>query len=108
MLLVFRNRESGVFDVCLDFLGVNLSQPGFAESLANEEFRSCDVIGGQGCIRGSIRYGHQIALGTADITTVAVAPANSPHIANVVTEQGDHEVQPVARRDATLAGVLAA
>src|ERR1700680_3775862 len=108
MLLVLGNRETSVFDVHLDFPRVDLSQAGLTEALMNEELRPGHVIGGQRGIRRAIRYGRQIALGVADIVAIAVAAAHAAHITNIVTQKGYRKVQPIARRDAALAGVFAA
>src|SRR6202521_352659 len=108
MLLVLGNGETGVFDVRLDFPRVDLSQARLAESLTNEELRPGHVIGGQRGIGRAIRYGRQIALGIADIMSVAVAAAYSAYVTDVVTEKGYRKVQPVARCDTALTGVFAA
>src|SRR6202007_1710169 len=54
------------------------------QTVADKEFRSRDMIGGQGCIRGSRGDWHEITVFVADIMSLAVAPAYPAYIADVV------------------------
>ena len=84
MLLVFRYGKTRVLDIGLDFSRVDVRQAYFAEALADKELRSRDMIGGQGCVRGSRGYGHEITVFVTNTMSITVAPTYPPYIADVV------------------------
>jgi len=84
MLLVLRHRKARVLDVCLDFLRIDVSQAHFAETFADKESRSRDMMRRQACVRGPRRYRHEITVFVTDIMSVAVASTYPTYIADVV------------------------
>ena len=84
MLLVLRYRKPRVLDVCLNFSRIDVGQAHFPETLADKDFRSRDMIGGQGCVRGSRAYGHEITVFVTNVMSITVAPTYPPYIADVV------------------------
>ena len=73
-----------MLDVCLDFLRIDVGQAHLAETFANKESRSRDVMGRQACVRSSRRYWHEITAFVTDIMPVAVASTYPTYIADVV------------------------
>ena len=84
MLLVLRYGKTRVLDIGLDLSRVDVRQAYFAEALADKELRSRDMIGGQGCVRGSRGYGREITFFVADIMSIAVVPTYPPYIPDIV------------------------
>ena len=77
-------KVTRVLDIGLDFSRVDVRQAHFAEALADKELRSRDMIGSQGCVRGSRQYRREITLFVADIMSIAVASTNPPYIPDIV------------------------
>ena len=73
-----------MLDVCLDFFRIDVGQAHFAETFADKELRSRDMKGGQGCVRGSGRYLHEITVFVTDIMSISVASTYPTYIADVV------------------------
>jgi hypothetical protein len=84
MLLVLRYGKTRVLDIGFDFTRVDVRQAYFAEALADKELRSRDMIGGQGCVRGSRGYRREITFFVADIMSIAVAATYPPYIPDIV------------------------
>src|SRR5262249_6590384 len=55
VLLILRNGKAGMFYVRFDFHRVDVNQTDLSEALAHEELRSSHVIGGERCVRRSMR-----------------------------------------------------
>ena len=106
MLLVLRYRKTRVLDVCLDFPRIDVGQAHFPETLADKEFGSRDMIGGQARVRGACGYLHELAVFATNIMSVTVTPTYSPYIADVVAQERNHEMEPIAWGNPALAGVL--
>ena len=84
VLLMLWYGKPCVLDIGLDFSRVDVRQAYFAEALADKELRSRDMIGGQGCVRGSRGYRREITIFVADIMSIAVAPTYTPYIPDIV------------------------
>src|SRR3954453_6831794 len=108
MLFVLRYGEARVLDVCLNFSGVDVGQTRLTEALSDKELRSRDMIGGQGCVRCSGGYAHQITCFTRDILSIAITPTYPSYIADVVAQQRDRKMKPITRRNAAVPGVFSA
>ena len=66
------------------------------------------MIGRQRRVGGALGQLHRLLAVAGDIVAGPVVAADAAHIADVVAEQREDEVQPVARADAALAQVPAA
>ena len=64
------------------------------------------MIGGQACVRGACGYRHELAVLATNIMSVTVTPTYSPYIADVMAQEGNHEIEPIAWGNPSLADVL--
>ena len=66
------------------------------------------MIGGQRRIGGSCGYRHEITFFVANIVSFLVVPAYASHVTDVVTQQRNQKVEPVAGANAAFLGVFSA
>src|SRR6516165_7142668 len=107
MALVLRYRKPRMLDVCLDFSRVDVGQADLAEPLADKELRSRDVIRRKRCVRCPGEDGHNATTFVTDILPIAVASTDPPYVTDFMAEEGNHEMEPVAGRNAALADMFA-
>ena len=100
------NRETGGLDATLDELHVDELVAG--EALLHEQLSAIDVVRGEGGVGGARRQLDHRGAGAGGVLALLVLAADPLHVADVVAEQGQAEVEPVLRRHPALADVLAA
>src|SRR5262245_971745 len=77
------------------------------KALAHKQLGALDVIRRQRSICCALFQLHCLLALAGNVATLLVVPTDATHVPNVVTQQRDDEVQPVARTDATFAQMLA-
>src|SRR5262249_4450849 len=101
LVVVFlRDRKTGELYRLSDALGVDEGMG--AEAFAHGNLGAFDVIGAQARVRRTPWHREELTIDTGHIATVAVTPAHTPYVADVMSEGGEREVEPVFRRDVAL------